>query len=542
MDAILPSSRRNHIDMCDSDFVPEDRPIIGLDFGTTNTVMAQYIHNFNFKGPQSITFTQTGDELYPSIAWFDYSRDKLITGQAAYRRRVSEPWNIISSVKRNLEEKNLVIHGHNINPKDVVHAITRDVLNQLRVNNPYCLPQKIVASVPYHFMQPQNMIVRNAIQEAFKSVFGESIDVTLIPEPVASALYWLHKKYPKLENRNFKVLVFDIGGGTIDLSYVRISSDDTSLTSEVVTSTGDSGIGGDDIDMLIYDYIIELYDIDLQILPNKKRIQAKSSLMDAVIIAKQELSYNSESAIVVRVGDTDVDFVLKRETLEDLLNNSSDTHGSFMERIETVVKKITQRQSLQTNGFDYIVLVGGPTKMPIIRNYMRKRFPDAEILAYEHNDEHLCVAKGASIYAAMLIEDGFSPFEKKMSLNQFKSRTLYNYYIEKYDGSLDILVKAGQICPVIETRKYIPTKLKLDDVLVDLSHIKIYQGKDKNNAKYIGSVDIDDAEIYSHGRKVSEIPVSVRLTADSSIILAEVFVEKGNKNYTDYRQIAEIQI
>lgn len=536
----LPSDRNSH--RCEHNWIPDDRPVIGLDFGTTNTVLSSYIHNFNSRGPQSVTFAQTGSELYPSYALYNQSKGNFLTGLTAYKRRMLEPKKVIRSVKRHLENEFLNVSGTKVRTSDVVEAICHDALMHFHDLNPHTIPQTIVATVPYHFLQNQNMIIRNAINMACVKLFGKSPELYIMAEPMAAALYWLYARNADFPKNEIRALVFDLGGGTFDLSYLRLSYVEDKIESEIVATTGDSKIGGDDIDELILNYIFDEYSLDLSMLSDKTRIRVLGDLLELAIEAKHELTYKQEVSIVYRFGDVEIDFVLQRDTFEHLLSESRMGKSSFMNGIEATVAKIADRQSIRQVGFDYIILVGGATKIPAIRNYVKRRFPKAIILTQENSYDHTSVALGASVYAAMLTDGVESPFGVKMTLSQFRSRTPYNYYIQKYDGKLDLIVKSGQICPVSVKRTYIPTHLKEGNELVDLTSIRIFQGPNEKTAVFIGSIDIDKDKIYAHGRKASDISIDIELKADGTILNASIYVDNGNTDKSSFKKEVTIQI
>lgn len=536
----LPSDRNNH--RCEHNWIPDDRPVIGLDFGTTNTVLSCYIHNFNFRGPQSVTFSQTGSELYPSFALYNQSKDNFLTGLAAYKRRMVDPEKVIRSVKRHLGTEFLNVAGTKVRTSDVVQAICHDALMHFHDLNPHTIPQTIVATVPYHFLQNQNVIIRNAISMACVKLFGKSPELYVMAEPMAAALYWLYARNADFPKNEIRALVFDLGGGTFDLSYLRLSCIDNIIESEIVATTGDSKIGGDDIDELILNYIFNECSIDLSILSEKTNIRVLSDLQELAIGAKHELTYKQEVSIVYKFSDVEIDIVLQRDTFEHLLCENRNGKSSFMNSIEESVAKIADMQSVRQAGFDYVILVGGTTKIPAIRNYVKRRFPRANILTQENSYDHTSVALGASVYAAMLTDGVESPFGVKMTLSQFRSRTPYNYYIQKYDGKLDLIVKSGQICPVLVKRTYIPTHLKEGNELVDLTSIRIFQGPNEKSAVFIGSIDIGKDKIYTHGRKSSDILIDVELKADGTILEASISVDNGNTDKSTFKKEVTIQI
>lgn len=538
----LPSESSRHGHLSSHNGITEDRPVLGLDFGTSNTVLASYVHNFNFKGPQTVTFAQTGSELYPSFALYNPSSGKYLTGNAAYRRRMMEPENVIRSVKRSLDKEFLIVSGRKVRPCDVVQTICHDALMQIHDINPQAVPLTVIATVPYHFQQNKNVIIGNAVKSACSCIFGKTPEVLVIPEPVAAALYWLYVRNGEFPQGEVRALIFDLGGGTLDLSHMRLSIHDNRIESEIVDTTGDSSIGGDDIDRLIYNYVVEECSIDIPSLPDKMQVLMRSNLLDAVVEAKHELTYRTESAVVCKFGDVDVDIVLQRKTVEELLNENKCDRPSFIDRIDATVAKIADRQSVRQSGFNYVILVGGPTKMPVIREYVKKRFPQAHILIHNDTHDYTCVALGASVYAAMQTADAESPFGTRMTLNQFRTRTPYNYYIQKYDGKLDLIVKSGQICPVSIKRIYKPTHLKNGNELVDLTSIRIFQGPNEGSAVYIGSIDIGGGTIYAHGREACDIPVQVELTVDSTILKAQVSVINGNPDISTFHKEVSIQI
>lgn len=374
--------------------------IIGIDLGTTNSCVAV----MEGGSPTVITNTE-GNRTTPSVVAIDKNGNRLV-GQLAKRQAVTNPENTIFSVKRFIgrrygdEEvgrdikmmpykikkgKNdsalVVMDDKEYTPQE----ISAIILQKLKADAEAFLGETIteaVITVPAYFDDSQ----RQATKDAGK-IAGLEVK-RIINEPTAAALaYGLNKK------KNEKIVVYDLGGGTFDVSVLEVGDD----TVEVLATNGDTHLGGDDFDQAIIDYLADEFKKSEGIDLRKDQI-ALQRLRDFGEKAKIELSSTVETQINIPFitntadGPRHLDVKLTRAKLEEIV-------GDLIERTIEPCSKALKDAKLDKNQIDQIVLVGGQTRMPKVQEKV-KEFFGKEPHKGINPDE--VVAMGAAIQGGVL--------------------------------------------------------------------------------------------------------------------------------------------
>lgn len=518
-------------------YTREDSPILGIDFGTSNSVISYYIEAPHFHGTKPICHAQTGDVLFPSVVFFDKTNG-LVSGPLACQRRLLYPNKVLSSVKRKLVCDTLIINDTSFSPLQIVEEIFRGLLTSVKNESPNAKPKFVSITVPYSFMQPQNLFIRQAAENAFLSVFGCCPQIETIPEPVAASLYWLYKNQSRF-NGPKNTLVFDIGGGTFDLSLVHSEVSHNRISCEVIATGGCDKLGGVDIDSLLFDYLVDTNAITFDGLSERERLRFSSRMMNSVITAKCELSASQQTSILVEAPPTKdgsfVECVLERRELERLLYADSSTEPSFMARLSGRIDDLMERNAVKNRIIDNVILVGGPTRMPVIQNFVRQKFPNSNILtSTEENVDFICVSQGAALYSALISQEVASPFGINIKEISYQTRIPHSIFIERYDRTLDLIIKEGSTCPVIDKKQYYPSKVSGDGKYILLSKINIYQKRENEQPIHVGSIDVSHTKLYTHGRSIDQIPIIIQIEADSTLIKVSVIIEKSQKDNSDF--------
>lgn len=350
--------------------------IIGIDLGTTNSCVAVMDN-----GEARVLPNRENNKTTPSIVAFNSDGDRLV-GEAARRQMAINPDGTVSSIKRHMGENYHVrLNNKNYTPQE----ISAMILQKLRMDAEEVLGEKIteaVITVPAYFSDSQ----RQATKEA-GLIAG--LDVKrIINEPTAAALaYGLDKNYGE------KIMVFDLGGGTFDVSVIEI--DDGVI--EVLSTSGDNHLGGDDFNRHIADYIISQFKKENKIDLSKDPV-AYSRIIEAAEKAKIELSSMEETAISLpfiakhKNDALHLNMNLKRSKMEELCED-------LIVRLNGPMNNAIQDAELKYSDLSKIILVGGSTRMPCVSKQIKK------ITGIEPNkglnpDE--CVAMGAAIQAGKL--------------------------------------------------------------------------------------------------------------------------------------------
>lgn len=382
--------------------------ILGIDLGTTNSCMA-----IVEGGQPKVLENKEGNRTTPSIVATSKTGERLV-GQLAKRQAVTNPQNTLHSIKRLIgrrfndkEVQDVKKHapyeisadGERLKVKmgDKQHTppeIAAMVLQKLKADAEEKTGEKIteaVITVPAYFDDSQRQATIAAGEIAGLKVSR------IINEPTAAAFaYGFDKK------NNQKIAVYDLGGGTFDVSILEIShdSEDNASTVEVMSTNGDTHLGGDDFDKKIIEWILvefkKIEGIDLSSDPlSLQRVK------DAAEKAKIELSSTPETEINEPFitsgaeGPKHLNLKLSRAKLEDLVSDLAD-------RTMTPVEKALSDSGLKKNEIDEVILVGGMTRMPLIQERVEKFFGKKPNVSVNPDE---VVAIGAAIQAGQLQGD-----------------------------------------------------------------------------------------------------------------------------------------
>ncbi len=349
---------------------------IGIDLGTTNSVVAVMEG-----GKPTVIANAEGMRTTPSIVGFSKTGERLV-GQLAKRQAILNPDKTIASIKRHMGED----YKKNIDGKDYTpQEISAMILRKLADDASNYLGEKVtsaVITVPAYFNDAQ----RQATKDAGK-IAGLDV-LRIVNEPTAAALaYGLEKE------KTEKVLVFDLGGGTFDVSILEIGDG----VHEVLSTSGDTHLGGDDFDQKIINWICEEFKKQEGMdLTNDK--QAMQRIKEAAEKAKCELSSVVETSISLPYitadanGPKHLELSLTRAKFEELSHD-------LLERCKKPVEQALSDAKLSKNDINEVVLVGGSTRIPAVQQLV-KEYTGKEPNQSVNPDE--VVAVGAAIQAGVL--------------------------------------------------------------------------------------------------------------------------------------------
>jgi len=351
-----------------------ESPIIGIDLGTTNSVVAAYMNG------KVQVIEEDGDPILPSIVAMTMD-GKLIVGKTAKNQLAAFPDRTIASIKRRMGQAvKVTMADQEFTPQE----ISAMILRRLRQRAEQSLGQEVtraVITVPAFFDENQRQATREAGQLA-----GLSVE-RIINEPTAASLVY-HAGTP--ERRH--LIVYDLGGGTFDVSIVRIEAG----VVEVLSSKGDTQLGGDDFDQLLTKYVSDAfmskYNIDLM-----SQSTTRWRLIQACERAKCELSFVStvriseEFIATVDEKPLNLDMEVSRHEYETLI-------ATLVENTIRCVNEAIRDSGISLNQIDELILVGGSTRTPIVQNRLRDEFHRDPMWSVNPD---LAVALGAATQAAM---------------------------------------------------------------------------------------------------------------------------------------------
>lgn len=519
---------------------------IGIDFGTTNSVMCRYMNTRLCTGPNEFNFPRTGDVLYPSFLFLDEKQNKVLTGMAAYNQRFRSSEKVVRSIKRSIaSSKKYTLCEREYSSSVLASHIIADLIAEVKLAEPLLKSVILVATVPYYFGENENYKIREAVKLAVERELNGNCSVILLPEPVAAALSCIYALKDKAINDKV-FLICDIGGGTLDLTLVKISNTKTDISFEVLGSEGVACFGGDDIDALLYDYIISRQRIDLSVFLEREMRQDKARMMDEVVDLKHQLTCIEEATFVCSglhcAPNGLLEMSLTRKCLEGLICGESGSSRNMLKELDDCLNRLLVKTQLKQQDVNILIPIGGTSLIPLFREYLTNRFEQALIYKEDNNQGRFVnVARGASVYAALksdeLYNTSFHPFGQGKNIGRFIVRISHSLYIEKFNGELDLIISGNTISPSKVEKVYFPTCYKQDNEKVELNSVQFYQSKDglAKDYEYIGSLDFSDYSIYTHGRNFREIPIKLSFVATDVLVETNCEIARGNQDGTDLR-------
>jgi len=375
--------------------------VLGIDLGTTNCAAGIY------KSGKTEVISLNGGKTMPSV--MSVLKDgEILVGSQAKSRKLIAPESTVSSIKRHMatdwQKEFEEIPGKVFTPVEVSAEILMKLIDGVLQNETVDLggtPKYAVICVPANFNDAQ----KKATQMAAELAGLETL--TLLEEPIAAAYAYAIEK-----ERVQTVLVFDLGGGTFDVSILQVdSTGDATKQFKVLAKEGISQLGGDDLDQRIMQRVAgefaEVADIDIfdltkdQGISVKKAREAQQRLLEAVIAAKHELSEATTTTIdipnLIHDEAGQPHHIDNYEISRDQVNG--DIHDLILQTKDSVEKALGAAK-LGIEDIDRIILVGGSTKIPLVREMLHDMFGKEP---YSDTDPDTAIARGAAILGATMM-------------------------------------------------------------------------------------------------------------------------------------------
>jgi molecular chaperone HscC len=464
--------------------------IIGIDLGTTNSAVAIWRD-----GKAQLIPNSLGQVLTPSAVSLDDNGD-LLVGLAARERQVTHPELTATAFKRYMGSKRMTRLGKQELLPEELSAL---VLRSLKADAEKALGETVtdaVITVPAYFSDKQRQATRRAGQLA-----GLNVE-RLLNEPTAAALaHGIHQK-----GADTRFLVFDLGGGTFDVSVLELFDG----IIEVRASTGDNNLGGEDFNEVLIDRFFNTHKAALKVTGKSSDARLYQKFRDQAERCRRKLSAEPTATMTVSWKDQSYELAL---TESDLVSAAA----PLLERLRTPVLRALRDSKVAVDSLAEIVLVGGATRMPIVRKAVTKmfgRFPAAQI----NPDE--AVALGAAVQAGLKARDSAL---REVVLTDVCPYSLGVNMSERLPSGG---IRENLFAPIIERNTVIPASRERQFAPLDNRQsavaFNVYQGESPNCADNIllGAIEVP----VPPGR-ATETSVNCRFTYDiNGLLEVDVFV------------------
>ena len=362
--------------------------IIGIDLGTSNSAAAYMEAGKPKMIPSAEGTTVVGGKAFPSYVAFTKEGEILI-GEPARRQAVANPEGTITAAKRKMgTDFKYKIYGKEYTPQQ----ISAFILQKIKKDSELYLGEKIekaVITVPAYFDDAQRQATKDA-----GAIAGLQV-TRLVNEPTAACLAY---GLDKIKEKNQQVLIFDFGAGTLDVTIMDFGQG----VFEVRATSGDTQLGGTDMDQILINYVVDEFKKDTRIDLTSDKM-AMQRIKEAAEKAKMELSSTLETEInlpfitATSEGPKHLLMKLTRAKLEELIK-------PIIQLCRKPVEQALSDAKLSPEEVEKIILVGGPTRMPIVQSFIENIFGKAKIA--RGVDPMECVAMGAAIQGAILGREG----------------------------------------------------------------------------------------------------------------------------------------
>ncbi|AWB46317.1 molecular chaperone HscC [Paenibacillus sp. CAA11] len=454
--------------------------MIGIDLGTTNSLAAYWTED----GPIIIP-NVLGEALTPSVVSVD-DNGEILVGQVAKERLITHPQVTAATFKRYMgTEKVYRLGRYSFSPEELSSFIIRSLKSEVEAFLGEEVKEAVI-SVPAYFNDIQRKATKRAAELA-----GLKVE-RLISEPTAAAIaYGLHT-----QESDTTFLVFDLGGGTFDVSILEFFEG----VMEVKSIAGDNYLGGEDFSQLLVSYFIETKGIDYQALDFKQR----SALFKQAEVCKRAIGVGTKGEMTFTLGDVTHTLNLDRAEFEKIA-------GQLILRLRHPIERALRDASLSPSDLDAVILIGGATRMPVVRSVVSKIFGQ---MPYTQINPDEAVALGAAIQVALkernealkeVVLTDVCPYTLGIETTKVLGRDHYD---------------SGHFSPIIERNSPIPiSRVESYSTIHDQQEqirVHIYQGESR---KVEHNIKLGEMLIPVSPAPAGEQSIDVRFTYDINGIL-----------------------
>ncbi len=439
----------------------------GIDLGTTYSCIARLDSNGN---PEVIRNNEDDSNTVASVVFFE-NENNVVVGQAAKENIETDGERVVQFVKRyigKIDSRTYEFDGKTYTPVEISALILTRLKNLVEAQGGTV--EDVVITVPAYFGLEERSATRQAGELAGLHV------LSLINEPTAAALSYCARQFQ--EDRT--ILVYDLGGGTFDVTVVKMTMTQNDSGRDVQKITvlatgGDDRLGGFDWDDRLFNYILHACCDENGLTPEEIEAETRQDIRSKVEEAKRKLSKKQSAKVRIDVNGSRTEILIKRSDFEQM---TSDIVAKTMNFVDATLEKVPNVD------IDTVLLVGGSTYMPMIINAVEAKFPGK----VQQHDPDQAVAKGAAIYASMLVEevDSLSETGEESTGGETPSRAeqlTSKFTVEdqtprsfgpgvvdtngaKHKYVLENFIKIGEKMPAVFSKTYYPLEDNQERVLL----------------------------------------------------------------------------
>lgn len=524
----------------------------GIDLGTTYSAIAKWENGFAHTGPvvyncPSENLNWIASKIF--LADLNDCENNVVIGSSSIKKSFTKPEHFFSAFKRGMDDNAPITReGVEFTPVKLSTMMLRHMFKQIvnPVEGMDYIPAGVVVSVPYYFTEPPCQNTGNALEYALEiykdhpQYTVKGIDPKTVAEPVAAGLDFAFTNSLDINGRE-NIMIFDLGGGTFDVTVYELNNDvaNRRIVFTVLSTDGDARLGGEDFDASIREFVLHDNGITPEIFNDPIYKSCVAQLSAQITEAKCRISSELDDSIVLLpfFNTPELSYVLTRTHIEQIMRGEKGCKIDYLSKIDDIVDRCILSSGISASQIDRVILVGGSSKMPCIRQLLDKKVGVKKIYSSPNPSE--TVARGAAIWAAYKLDDknkgneGYKRNLDKWDEIIIKEKTAHRLGILLANGTVDNIINQNVFTPAQGTKIYIPSKL--DGEKVEMNPLVVRQGKD-----VVGTIPFPD--IYAHGRDKQDIKINITLIAESTAVKVNIYVPQGNKDASDINTIGEIKI
>ncbi len=489
----------------------EKNPVLGFDLGTTFSAVARWR---DAKGPQIIQ-NKIGQDTTQSVVYYNPENTEIIVGQTGYHRGLMIPENMVVGVKRLIDDakQEVKLGDRKFSPIEVSSMILEKIYEDAKSKYPKGAfsSRGSVVTVPFYFKAHQIDNTRQAAEMADINCIG------IIQEPIAASLRYAYQLCEEHSDEEFSqtILVFDLGGGTFDLTLFQLQHTKKELIFEVLGTGGDDRLGGMDFDNCLADIILNKSGISLDGIEPNLFNKARKNLLEHTVNTKIALAASNEFFVAIPfiLPDKHIEISVVRDEFETSIKH-------YLNKIEGIIDGLWAKSNVKPSKVDRVLRVGGSSNIPCVKALLDDVIGAEKV--WGDMNPSTSIAEGASMYAAYLDDKEF--FDKEIII---RTRTCHALGLRTAGSNFKEIIPANRKTPC-EVKQLFTTN---EDDVTSLN-IEVYQGSGKivkpDTHSHIGMISITDLP----PKPAGDLDIEVNFKVNEEQALSVTVTVEGQRKST----------